>query len=84
MSASVLARYPSFDRSTVAFPTVLIDFFFDLDDKEHVLTKKEKEAEALKMTPNEENSFQQAVCTTADGNIIYITAHLFYEDLAKI
>jgi len=24
------------------------------------------------------------VCTSADGSIVYITAHIFYEDLAKI
>ena len=29
-------------------------------------------------------SFSQAVSTDIDGSIKYITAHIFYEDLAKI
>ena len=29
-------------------------------------------------------NYSQAVCTGIDGEIIYITAHIFFEDLAKI
>ena len=28
--------------------------------------------------------FEEAVCTSSDGQAIYITAHLFFEDLANL
>lgn len=83
---SMLERFPSVDRPKVAFPPELVDFFLDMEER--VLTKQEVEAFILKRlnaTGQREGEFyQQEVCTGVDGTIIYITAHMFFEDLAKV
>ena len=83
---SLLEKFPSVDRSTVAFPPELVDFFFDMD--ETILTKDEVDRESDRLYIHQsrklEDHYQQEVCTAVDGTIIYITAHMFYEDLAKV
>ena len=65
----------------MAFPTELIDFFFEQNEK--VLSREELKKRGVDPIGKQEG-YEQAVCTTADGSIIYITAHIFYEDLASI
>ena len=33
---------------------------------------------------NVKDDYKQAVCTSCDGKITYITCHVFYEDLALL
>ena len=83
---SMLERFPSVDRPKVAFPTELVDFFLDMEER--VLTRNEVKALIEKRYQangqREGEFYQQEVCTGVDGTIIYITAHMFFEDLAKV
>ncbi len=82
----MLERYPSVDRPKVAFPTELVDFFLD-PMEERVMSKRKMEQEISKLKLNgqkEGDFYQQEVCTGVDGTIIYITTHMFFEDLAKV
>ena len=72
----MLERYPNIDRPSVAFPTELVDFFFD--QRGQVYTEEEERV----LSPLVE--FEEAVCTSSDGQSIYITSHLFFEDLANL
>jgi len=72
----VLERYPNIDRPSVAFPTELVDFFFD--QRGQIYTEEEVKIHT------ELIEFEEAVCTSSDGQSIYITAHLFFEDLAHL
>jgi hypothetical protein len=75
-------------------PQELVDFFFDID--ETVLTKEQiqelqakqqdlnKDPQTGKPLYGEDENYIQAVCTSGDGTISYITCHIFYEDLALL
>ena len=84
LQASMLERFPNVDRPKAAFPTELVGFF--LENEEAVLTLREVNdikrhwLQALQQNPDE--LCQQEVCTGVDGTIIYITTHMFFEDLA--
>ena len=86
MQPSLLERFPTVDRVKAAFPTELVGFFLDNDEK--ALTAKEVDTikqNWLHTFHQEPDSFcQQEVCTGIDGTIIYITAHIFFEDLSDI
>ena len=86
---SLLEKFPSVDRAKVAFPPELVDFFFDME--ETIWTKGEVDSYADRYLIASgldrrrlEDHYQQEVCTGVDGTIIYITTHMFFEDLAKI
>ena len=69
----IQARFPQENRGTVHFPTELVDLIFNM-------------VERVKTDPNEDKlpDYSYAVCTVSDGSQIYITSHVFYEDLALI
>ena len=86
---SLLEKFPSVDRAKVAFPPELVDFFFDME--ETIWTRGEVDSYADRYLISSgldrrrlEDHYQQEVCTGVDGTIIYITTHMFFEDLAKI
>jgi len=61
------------NRSTIPFPVELVDLFFGLNETVHTNISDEKSLE-----------YCYAVCTVGDGSQIYITTHIFYEDLHDI
>lgn len=77
LNASVLQRFPNFDRQETNLPEELVDFFFKTKERVIRYTNKDDYLAMMKR-----DSFKQAVCTGADGRISYITCHMFYEDLA--
>jgi hypothetical protein len=60
----------------------------EYEDKEtkKKFSKLEKKNVEKTLDPHLNNldDYKQAVCTSCDGKISYITCHVFYEDLAKV
>lgn len=58
--------------------------FENFDPKVGAKLQKKNVAATLDPQLHNLDDYKQAVCTSCDGKISYITCHVFYEDLAKL
>ncbi len=85
LRATILDRFPAEDRSQIAFPKELVSYFFDNRERIEIIpTGKEDLKDTILQNKLARDNFNQAVLTVLGGNIVYITCHLFYEDLALL
>lgn len=85
INSSIIERFPPVDRLEIKFPPHIEEFFFEV--RERVYTQSDKvefEEQMRDMDRNPDRLHQVEVCTGANGEVIYLTAHMFFEDLRDL
>ena len=85
LKPSILMRFPQHSRVHATFPRDLANYFFDMH--ETVFTKERKDLFEEQKNNSASSKDCQFLVLSPENNrewVCHVTAHLFFEDLAKV